>query len=247
MEIKKLSKSKDKMSFLVKGINHAYANALRRLMMSEVPTLAIEEVEFKKNNSILYDEIIAHRLGLLPLKTNLKSCDEKTQIQFTLKAKGAGYVYASDLKSKDAKCKPIYPKTPIVKLLDKQEVQFVATAVLGRGSEHVKWSPGIVHYVQEPTITINNKSPLFEKFKDKYPSKAFDKKGLLDKKKILDNNLVDACEGICDDMLKVEYSNTNFIFRVESWGQLDCKAIVTTAVEVFNNELTEFSKLMKKK
>jgi len=246
MDIKIISKGKDKLSFSVNGINHAYANALRRLMISEVPTLAIEEVEFKKNNSILYDEIVAHRMGLIPLKTDLKSTDEKSKIQFVLKSKGQGYVYASELKSKDAKCKPVYPNMPIVKLIDKQEIQLVATAVLGRGSEHVKWSPCTVHYVQEPTLTINNKNPEFEKFKSKYPSKAFNKNGLLDKKNILENDLVDACEGVNDGILKVEYSDKNFIFYVESWGQLDCKTIVTKAVELFTDRLTEFSKLMKK-
>lgn len=247
MEIKTLSKTKDKISFLVKGINQAYANTLRRLMISEVPTMAIEEVEFKKNNSILYDEIVAHRLGLTPLKTDLKTMDEKSEIQFTLKAKGPGYVYASDMKSKDAKCKPIFPKTPIAKLLDKQEIQLMATAKLGKGKDHVKWSPGTVHFVQEPTLTINNKSPKFATFKDKYPPQAFNKKGQLDKKAIVDKNLVDACEGVCDEVLKVDYSDSNFIFHVETWGQLDCKTIVVAAIKVFNDQLTEFAKLMKAK
>ncbi|MFH1770466.1 MAG: DNA-directed RNA polymerase subunit D [archaeon] len=247
MELKTLSKTKDSMSFLIKGINQAYANTLRRLMMSEVPTMAIEEVEFKKNNSILYDEIIAHRMGLLPLKTDLKTMDEKSEIQFTLKAKGPGYVYASELKSKDVKCKPVFPKTPIGKLLDKQEIQLMATAKLGKGKNHMKWSPGTVHFVQEPTLTINNKSPKLVIFKEKYPSKAFDKKGQLDKKSILDNNLVDACQGVCDEVLKVDYSDSDFIFYIESWGQLDCKTIVIEAIKVFNDQLTEFAKLMKTK
>lgn len=247
MEIKTLSKTKDKLSFLVKGIDQAYANTLRRLMMSEVPTMAIEEVEFKKNSSILYDEIIAHRLGLVPLKTDLKSMDDKSEIQFTLKAKGPGYVYASDLKSKDAKCKPVFSKTPIAKLLDKQELQLIATAKLGKGKNHVKWSPGTVHFVQEPTITINNKSPKLATFKDKYPPQVFDKKGQLDKKAIVDKNLVDACEGVCDEVLKVDYSDSNFIFYVETWGQLDCKTMVIAATKVFNDQLMEFTKLMKAK
>ncbi|MBU0471490.1 MAG: DNA-directed RNA polymerase subunit D [Nanoarchaeota archaeon] len=246
MEIKKLSKTKDKLTFEIRGINHSYVNTIRRLILSEVPTLAIEDVEFKKNHSILYDEIVAHRLGLVPLKTDLKSADEKTEVQFTLKTKGPGYVYASDLKSKDTKCKPVHPKMPIVKLLEKQELQLVATAKLGNGKQHMKWSPGAVYYTQESTITINNKSPKLEEFKSKYPPQAFDKKGQLDKKGIIDNNLVDACEGVCEEVLKVDYSNTDFIFTVESWGQLECKEMVVKAIDIFNNQLTEFSKLIKK-
>ncbi|MFH1589110.1 MAG: DNA-directed RNA polymerase subunit D [archaeon] len=247
MDFKILTKTKDKVTFQVKGINNAYANTIRRLMMSEVPTMAIEDVEFKKNNSILYDEMVSLRLGLLPLKTDLKSIDEKSEIQFTLKAKGAGYVYASELKSDDAKCKPVFPKTPILKLLDKQEVQLVATAKMGTGKEHMKWSPCTVHFIQEPIIKINNKSPKLNDFKDKYPSKAFDKKGLLDKKNIEDNNLVDACEGVCEEILSVTYSEDTFIFTVEKWGQLECNEIIAKAAEIFNNQLTEFSKLMKAK
>jgi len=244
MEVKLLSKGKDKMSFLVKGIDHAYVNSLRRLIIAQVPTLAIEDVSFSKNNSILYDEVIAHRLGLLPLKTDA-NMDEKTKIVFSIKAKGPGYVYASELKTTDKKCKPVYPNMPIVKLLDKQELQLEATAMLGIGSEHTKWSPGTAYYVQESTLIINNKHKDFEKFKNKYPPKAFDKKGQLDEKSILQNNLVDACEGVNEEILKVEYNDENFIFNVESWGQMDCKTMVTTALDIFTDKLTELSKLLK--
>ncbi len=241
-----LSKNKTQIKFLVKGINHAYANTLRRLVMSEVPTLAIEEVDFKTNNSILYDEIVAHRLGLVPLKTDPKLADEKTQVKFTLKAKGPGFIHASDIKSKDAKCKPVHPNMPIVKLLEKQEIQLEATATLGTGKEHMKWSPGLAFFVQEPVLKINNKSSKLAEFKDKYPPQAFDKKGLLVEKNIMELDLVDACDGVCEDIVKVEYSNTNFIFTLETWGQMDCTTIITTAIDIFNSQLTEFSKLMKK-
>ena len=75
MEIRVLENNKEQgnLSFILKDSNPAYTNTLRRIMIDEVPTMAIEEVEFFKNNSILYDEIIAHRLGLIPLKTDLKS------------------------------------------------------------------------------------------------------------------------------------------------------------------------------
>ena len=75
MEVRVLENEKDdgKVSFIIKDTNAAFANALRRIIIEEVPTMAIEEVEFRKNNSILYDEIIAHRMGLITLKTDLKS------------------------------------------------------------------------------------------------------------------------------------------------------------------------------
>ena len=75
MEVRVLENDKEqgKLSFILKDSNHVFANTLRRLMIDDVPTMAIEDIEFSKNNSILYDEIIAHRLGLVPLKTDLKS------------------------------------------------------------------------------------------------------------------------------------------------------------------------------
>src|SRR3972149_11609867 len=75
MEITILNEEKKnkKVTFLVKGTSVSYVNTIRRLIMNEVPTMAIEDVEIRKNSSILYDEIIAHRLGLIPLTTDLKS------------------------------------------------------------------------------------------------------------------------------------------------------------------------------
>ena len=56
----------------MKDTTPSFANTLRRVVTEDVPTMAIEDVEFRKNNSILYDEIISHRLGLIPLTTDLK-------------------------------------------------------------------------------------------------------------------------------------------------------------------------------
>ena len=65
------------LEFDVIGITPALANAYRRLMLSEVPTMAIEKVYIYNNTSIIQDEILAHRLGLIPLKG--KECDEELQ------------------------------------------------------------------------------------------------------------------------------------------------------------------------
>jgi DNA-directed RNA polymerase subunit D len=158
----KLSGKKGKglhLAFDTQDVPQWYLNTLRRLAMTEVPVMAIELVEFSKNDSILYDEIIAHRLGLVPLTTDAQSYTRVTSeeigakeylaqssCKLTLKAKGPGVVYAKDLVSKDPKIKPVYPDMPIAKLLEGQELELVATAVLGIGKDHTKWSPCHSHF-----------------------------------------------------------------------------------------------------
>ena len=104
MNIEFLNKHKGtgRITFLLKNSNPATANAIRRLIIERVPTMAIYEVEYTKNSSALYDEIVAHRLGLIPLKTDLKGYDligedgvinNKNSVILTLSAKGPCIVY----------------------------------------------------------------------------------------------------------------------------------------------------------
>jgi len=153
-----LEKTKDTIKFSVEGIRPSFANALRRIMISEVPTMAIEWVDFKKNDSAMYDEILAHRLGLIPLTYNKKTyklpeeCreasvkDSQCYARLILKKKGPCVVYSGDLKSEDESVKPIFDKIPIVELLDDQELELVAYARLGYGREHIKWQGAVVGY-----------------------------------------------------------------------------------------------------
>ena len=112
MQLKLLNKKEDKVIFLITDTEAYIVNALRRIIIEEVPTMAIEDVTFIKNQSALYDEIIAHRLGLIPLTTDLKSynlpseckCKGKgcaqCQLKMVLEAKGPCTVYAENIKSK---------------------------------------------------------------------------------------------------------------------------------------------------
>lgn len=250
MEVKLINKDNKKgtIIFSVSDTDHAYMNTLRRTILDNVPVMAIDEVEFRKNNSILYDEIIAHRLGLLPLSTDLKSYNliseckckgagcARCTLKLTLSVKGPKMVLASDIKTKDPKVKPVFPSTPIVKLLKNQELKFEATACLGVGKEHSKFIPGLAWYTYKPIVTINNSSKKLAEYKSKYPPQIFNKDGNIDKNLIIYPNLVDACAGICDEIIKIEYDESSFLFYIETWGQLDCKQILVTAIEQLNKK-----------
>ena len=262
MDVKVLNYSKDKgeLTFLLKDSNPAYANTLRRLMVDEVPTMAIEEVEFSKNNSILFDEMVAHRLGLIPLKTDLKSynlpeeckCEGKgcgrCQLKMVLKAQKNGTVYASELKSKDPAIKPVYPEMPIVKLLKGQSLEFEATAVLGRGKVHSKWSPGHVHFKYRPIVEITGDVKNPEGIIEVDHNNIFelkDKKLTVNKDRILDCDLsVDFSQ--IDKNVKVHGSTTEFVFTIESFGQLTPKEMMVKAIEVLDEQLDKFIEELKK-
>jgi len=253
IELINKNKKTGRVTFLLKGSTPAFANALRRIMIDSVPSMAIEDVEFAKNSSALYDEVLAHRLGLIPLTSDLKGYDvkgdnelsAKNSVKLVLRAKGPCTVYAEDLKSKDPKIKPAYPKTPIVKLLKGQELEFEATAVLGRGKEHVKFSPCLAWYTYQPKVTINNSHPDFAQFKDKYPPQVFNN-GKIDAKLIEQHNLHEACDGVNDNIVKIEKDPTTFIFHIEPWGQLTPAEILASAADYFNDLLNEFQEKISK-
>ena len=263
MEVRVLENDKEKgrLSFILKDSLPVYVNTLRRLMIDEVPTMAIEEIEFQKNNSILYDEAIAHRLGLVPLKTDLKSynlpdkckCEGKgcnrCQLKLILRAtKGSGVVYSSELKSKDPAIKPVFQEMPIVKLLKGQTLELEATAVLGRGREHMKWSPCHAWYKYKPVIEITGEVKNPEAIIEVDHNNVFeikDRKLAINKDRVLECDLsLDFSE--IDKNVKVSASDTEFVFYVESFGQLSCKEVVSKAVDIMDEQLDELVEELKK-
>jgi len=58
------------MEFDMVGVDAAIANAFRRILIAEVPTMAVEKVSIHNNTSIIQDEVLAHRLGLIPIRAD---------------------------------------------------------------------------------------------------------------------------------------------------------------------------------
>jgi DNA-directed RNA polymerase subunit D len=141
--------------FTLVGTRTAFANTFRRAMISEVPTLAIDAVRIYDNTSVLFDEMLAHRLGLIPLKTDLStyipvsecSCDgagcSHCTATYTLSVEGPCTVYSRDLIPQDPSTAPRHDNIPIIKLSENQKVVLEARAVVNTGKEHAKWQPTI--------------------------------------------------------------------------------------------------------
>src|SRR3989338_10467263 len=127
-----IDEKENKLVFSVE-INESLANAIRRYV-NEVPSLAVDEVEIMKNDSALYDETVAHRIGLIPLKTD--KVKEGEVVQLKLNVSREGPVYSGDLKGG---ADVVYGKIPITILQAEQEMEILATARLGTGKEHAKF------------------------------------------------------------------------------------------------------------
>ncbi|MCS7134443.1 MAG: DNA-directed RNA polymerase subunit D [Candidatus Pacearchaeota archaeon] len=255
MKIEKIHESDEKLSFVLGGINFSFANTIRRSVY-EIPVLAIDTVEFYKNDSALYDEILAHRLGLIPLKASKTftsreecSCKGKGCMKCTatlkLKTKGPRTVYASDLETKG--CEIVFKEMPLVFLSQDQELEFSAEAILGKATEHTKFSPGIVWFRALPEFSIKGCDKCL-KCIEICPKKAIilkDDTLTIDQMKC---DMCEACVELCSEhrnAISIIPSQENFIFYVESFGQKTPREIFAEALEVLNDNLKELAKVVK--
>jgi DNA-directed RNA polymerase subunit D len=258
MKIEKINEDKKngKMQLMFKGSGEIFANTIRRLVIEDVPTLAVEDLEIKENSSALYDEMLGLRLGLLPLKTDLKSYNFKKdckcegagcaqcELTISLKSSKKGNVLASEAVSTDPKCTFAQDNMLIVKLLSKQKLDVTMTAVLGTGREHAKWSPGTAFYRKEPVLKVGkvqNPELLAKKSTDGVLVVKGNKVEV-NKDKLYSSNLLELYTEL-DDGISLEYTD-NIIFTLESWGQLSCKEILQQSANILINKIEEMEKLI---
>jgi DNA-directed RNA polymerase subunit D len=254
MKVKVSSASEHDASVVFSQTGYGFVNALRRAIINRVPTLAIADVEFRKQGSALYDEILAHRLGLIPLTTDYSSYEfeeledenarsAKSMTTLMLSAKGPGTVCADQMVSRDPHVVAAQPKMPVVKLLEGQEVEFEARAVMGRGEVHAKHIPGIATYHENVTFTVKNEKPE-KSVREKFPPQVFDGTKL-DVSRITTPALIDAVDGIDPDVIVVNRPEDSFVFEVESFGQLTSKAMLVQGVRELIAMLESFEKEVK--
>ena len=232
----KIIEKKDNQLSFTAEIDESLANSIRRYV-NQIPILAIDEVEILKNNSPLYDETIAHRLGLIPLKTN-KTGDKKNP-KFKLSVKEEGTTYSKELKGGEI----IYGEMPITFLNKGQELEITGTTKLGKGTEHSKFSPGLLFYRRVVEVIVNKEFQ--EKISKIFPNNEIKEKGnkiiILDNKK---QEISDVCEGICEQDGKSAEINPKdeLVITIESFGQISAEEIFKKSMEELKKDLLLVSK-----
>lgn len=255
MNVKILKRKGPKLEFILNGSTPAFANELRRVMISEIPVLAIEWINMIDNSSVLYDEMIAHRLGLIPLifdpeKFNfIEKCEcggkgcPLCQVIFALEKTGPCTVYSGDLKSSNKNVKPIDDRFPILELLEGQKIKLEAVAQLGIGKTHSKFQAANASYQYFPEIRKVRKGEDVSELEE-CPKQFFtikDGKPIINDLVKLDINKKCKINGYI-----LELNTTKFVFRVESISGLKPEYIVIKAAEIIAERGEEFRKMIEK-
>lgn len=254
---------------------HHVLNAIRRAIIEEVPTLAIDTVIFVENNSVLHDEALAHRLGLIPFvnseavnkyrkpeecmeRPEETGCSTKAYLEVKNDNSEEMVVLASHLRVEDPDVKPVYPDIPIIILSRGQRVVLEATLRLGKGKEHIKWSPvSVSTLTYQPIVkydlTALSEASLRECISciSNYDSKVAEKmagtlKGELKLDPLKPTSLLRYCSAnVCGNNVMVEYLEDELILRFESIGSLTPKEIVFLAIKELKEKLDAFMNELK--
>ena len=273
LEIKELTEKTAKL--IISDSNSSFVNTLRRTLISDVPKLAIEDVDFHlgplgvkredgkdieyESMAPLFDEIIAHRLGLIPIPTDLEifiyrddcncngeGCPNCT-LMYTLNKSGPCTVYSGDLEptAGDPSFRIKDDLIPIVKLKKGEAILAYAQAVLGTGSKHAKWQGcSGVGYKYYPIIEIDqSKCNMCGKCVESCPLKILKMKNeklvVVDIEKCSD---CQTCVEFCDpNAIEVKGNETKYIFKLETDGSLSAKQAFIHALKLIEEKYTDFN------
>jgi len=239
-----------------------FVNALRRAMLAELPKLAIDNVIIYDNTSPLFDEIISHRLGLIPIPTDLRlltfrdkcKCEGKgcpnCTVRYTLSKEEEGLVYSGDLQPEHESYAIKEDKIPIVELGKDQRIILEVEAVLGVSGKHAKWQTVLAPtYKMDAIIDFDKKN--IDDVKDfikEIPEGLIELKS--NKLEIKDINKLPVLESYIDkkkaDFITLSRDPTNITFSFETDGSLNAKDALKESIEILAKKYDEFGKLLKK-
>lgn len=263
MKLEIVEQHENYLKFILSGVTPTFANTLRRMIMTEVPTMAIDEVIIIENTTPLYDEIVAHRLGLMPLKTDLESYSRSEQcscggqgctsceVSLTLEKSGdqdVEVVFSSDLLSQDPKIIPVYPNIPILKLAKDQKIFLEAIARLGRGLDHAKWQPtSTISYKYYPCVEFNLDNCTYCGDCVQVCPRDIIK---IENDEIMAFNMINCslcnqCVDVCElDAVSVSTTGNEFVFMIEGTGTLTIEDVLDSSLKLLKEKAQEFKSLV---
>ena len=272
MQIEIVEMEDTRAKFILKNSSPAMANALRRTMLQDIPKMAIDKVDFhlgpimqddKEYESVtsLFDEIIAHRLGLVPVPTTDQFTFQKDcscggvgcpgcSIMYSLNKVGPGTVLSGDLLPLgDSTLKVKDEFIPIVELTDSQAVLIYATAVMGTAKQHVKWQAAFgVGYSYMPAIEIDAAKAADSDVRD-YAVKSYPGLFKVEDGKLVVDDIYRASrygkaiqqDPVLQDVVSIDWDDSNFIFKFETDGSLTAQQVLDKAVEILEATASEFT------
>jgi len=262
VEVRVVEKSEFAARFIIEGASVPFMNALRRVIVAEVPSMAIDDVVILENSSMLHDEILAHRLGLIPLKTDLdtynlpEECLCKSElgcnlcrVSLTLNTEATDSiktVYSGDLVSENPSVKPVSDAIPLIKLAPDQKIKLEAYARLGKGKNHAKWQPvSMCTYRHFPRIRIDEKRcDACGKCVEVCPRRVLiNVENRLELRNVMECTVCQDCVDACPTSppaVHVSWEKEVFVLDVESTGALPVEIIVLEALKILDGKVEAF-------
>jgi len=212
-----------------------FANLLRRLIMEEAPSMAIEDVYVHQNN-VYWNEWFANRLGLIPIYAPIDYIKNDKVVKASLKVKDReGWVYADEIKIEDENVKIAYKKIPLIWVEKWHEIDMEFEIKVGQGKVHSKWIPAHTWYYKEVYGIL--------KKKDNKTKELINSLGLkIDGNKVYgDRTKLEALEK--EGILELKETG-RIVFNIEGFGMVEEKEILPLAIDVFVNRLDVYIKTL---
>ncbi len=254
-EVEFVERTEREAKFLVRPITPAFANGIRRAMIADIPTFSVDTVRFIENSSVMFDEQLGLRLGLVPLSTPVGEFEIGDEVTLSLDVKGPETAYSGDIVSSDPMVQPADDNIPIIDLKEDQRLELEAEAILDTGRAHAKHQGGVaVGYRHLQTVEVVGDKGEFE---DDDPQIL---RGVIEEQEAeyaepvdgevpTDGDLV-ATDGFDNDLskrypgkeLEVHDVDDAFVFDVETDGSFSVDELVDAAagsLETRANELKD--------
>ena len=235
-DVEFIDRGADSARFLVRDITPALANGIRRAIVADVPTATIDSVRFVENSSVMFDEQLALRLGLVPLTTPDDLTEDAT-VTLALDVEGPGTAYSGDLVSDDPHVEPATDNVPIIELKEGQRLEIEAEAVLGRGRDHAKHQGGVaVGYRHLQTVEVGEELESFEDRDPQIVRGVVEDDGELIQTEAFENDITNRYP---DHEVTVSDVEGAFVFDIESDGSHSVDELVVAAADTLYDRAAE--------